>query len=418
MSNREAAAPRRWEVGIEPPTEAEQQPHRDSTQRLPRRGLLAVTCYLCLFFFALYFGAVSVLLPFLGEAFHLGAAVEGRLFPASSTGFIVGVLLFGFLSDRWGRKAVLLAGIALYTLGLLLFGLAPSFALALPASALIGGGGGAMETVASALAADLFPERRAFHLNAIQVAFGVGAAFSPYVAQFLLMRGMDWRTLYLGLAAAEVGLFLLLSVQKVPRAPHASEAVDFAALRWVLKQPVFLALCLAQGLYVGAEVGFASWLPTYFRTSLPGGMVWSGVVVTLFWIAMTIGRIGVGPLIDRIPLLRLAILLALGGVVGSALAMAWTSPWVVLCWVAWTGLCFSGIFGLILAEVGTLFPKAAGSAFGGIVASGGVGGAIVPWAVALLASTALTWRGALLLIPTATAGIVLVLFCIGRTGED
>lgn len=280
------------------------------------------------------------------------------------------------------------------------------------AALLIGIGSGAIETVASALAADLFPERRAFILNTVQIAFGAGACIGPYFAHLLLSHGTDWRTLFLVLAASELALLILLALQQVPRDQSSSEAVDFAALLLVLKQPTFLALCLAQGLYVGAEVGFASWMPTYFRERLPGGIPWEGLVVTIFWIAMTIGRIAVGPLIGRIPLLRLTMLLAVGSVIGSVLATIWTSPLVVICFVAWTGFCFSGIFGLILAEACELYPTTAGSVFGGIVAAGGVGGAILPWSMAILAGTWLHWQGALLLIPAASAGIVVILFLL------
>ena len=155
-------------------------------------------------------------------------------------------------------------------------------------------------------------------------------------------------------------------------------------------------------------------MPTYFRDSLPRGAAWEGVVVTIFWVAMTAGRIAVGPLIGRVPLLRLAILLSVGGAIGGALVSVWTAPWVVIGCVAWTGLCFSGIFGLILAEAGARYPSLSGSAFGGITASGGIGGAIVPWALALLATTALHWRGALLLIPACIAGVAVVLWLVAR----
>lgn len=340
-----------------------------------------------------------MLLPYIGVTFHLGPAAEGRLFPANFLGFILGVLFCGSLSDRLGRKSVLLGGIAAYALGLALFGRSEMFLGALLTAALIGAGSGAMETVASALAADLFPERRAFLINALQVAFGAGAALSPTLAHHLLRAGTDWRALYLGLAALNALLFLTLALQPVPDMPHQNETFDPAALRAILSQPAFLALCLSQALYVGAETGFAAWMPTYFFQRLPGGAGWAGIVVTVFWIAMTLGRAVTGSLVTRMPLLRLTLFLALGGAAGAALTLAWTMPAAALVWVAVTGLCFSGIFGLILAETGERYPRLSGTAFGAVVASGGIGGALVPWTIGALADTELGWRGALALIP-------------------
>lgn len=371
------------------------------------RVSLAATCCLALFLYAVYLGALSVLLPFIGASFGLGSAAEGRLFPANFVGFVVGVLVCGGLSDRLGRKAVLLLGIGAYALGLALFGGAAAYPSALLASALIGAGTGAMETVASALASDLFPERRAFILNALQVAFGAGAALSPALSHHLLTSGTDWRTLYLALAVANALLFLTLTLQSVPRTIHPPEALDLAALRAVLRQPAFVVLCLSQALYVGAETGFFSWMPTYFQR-LPGGPAWAGLVVTGFWVAMTVGRLATGALVAHMPLSRLILWLALGGVAGSFLALLSTSPILVFVGVVWTGLCFSGIFGLILAEAGERFPQIAGTVFGGVVAAGGVGGAVIPWAVGALADTALGWRGALALVPFTAAGLALL----------
>ncbi len=378
---------------------------------------LAATCHLALFLFALYFGGISVVLPFLGKAFHLSTDVEGQLFPAGFAGFVIGVLLCGYLSDRWGRKIVLLIALGVYALGLVLTSLVPVFSLVLMAAALIGAGSGTIETVASALAADLFPERRALLLNSVQIAFGAGAAIGPFFAHFMLSHGANWRALYMELAVGQLALLILLAIQRVPPIPGLAESVDIGALMSVLRQPVFLALCLAQGLYVGAEVGFAAWMPTYFRDALPGGIVWEGIVVTIFWVAMTIGRVAVGPLIGRIPLLKLATLLSIGGAAGAFLATLWTSPSIVIACVAWTGLCFSGVFGLILAEAGARYSRLAGSAFGGIVASGGIGGAIIPWTMAMISGTTLHWRGALLLIPAAITGVAIVLWLVSRKPE-
>ena len=382
----------------------------------PPRGPVAALCCAALFLYALYLGALGVLLPAVGLSFRLGPETQGRLFPADFGGFIVGVLLCGWLSDRLGRRSVLLGGVAAYALGLILFSRAGTFPLALLATALVGAGSGAMEIVASALAADLFPERRAFLLNALQVAFGAGAALGPALAHGLLSAGTDWHALPLALAAVNVVLLAALAVLPVEDVRQGEEALDWGALRSVLRQPVFVALCVCQALYVGAEVGFASWMPTYFGR-LPGRAAWAGVVVSVFWVGMTAGRLAVGWLVTRMPLLRLTLFLALGGTGATALTLVWTGRGAAMAFVGVVGLCFSGIFGLILAEAGERFPRFVGTTFGAVVAAGGIGGAVLPWMVGALAGTHLGWRGALLLVPVAMIGLSALVTWVGTSRE-
>ncbi|MBB6051610.1 MFS transporter [Armatimonas rosea] len=378
------------------------------------RSLLAALCCVAMLLYSVYLGAVGVLLPYLGRAFSLGEEAQGRLFPANFAGFVVGVLLCGYLSDRWGRKAVLLIGLAVYAGGLSLFGSAGSYPLALAAALLVGAGSGAMEVVANALAADLYPERRAFLLNALQVAFGVGAAVAPTLCRYLLTHGTDWRWLYFGLAAINGVVFVVLSLCRLPQSA-APEALELAALRAVLQKPSFATLCVMQALYVGAEVSFFSWLPTYFEKQLTGGVAWMAGVGTLFWITMTIGRFALGGLLGRFPLMRLNALAAGGGVVFAALALLWHTPLPVLVCVALAGLFFAGIFSLVLAEAGERFPSVAGTAFGGVVAAGGLGGAVIPWVVGALAAGGLGWQGALALVPLTLTGTLVLSLVLLRT---
>ena len=375
------------------------------------RGTLAALCCAALFLFAVYLGAIGIFLPVLGQAFHLGPAVQGRIFPANFGGFIVGVLACGFLSDRIGRKRVLLGAILLFALAQGLVGFSRSFGSVLVGFALIGAGGGAMETVASALAADLFPQRRAAIINALQVAFGAGAALSPLLAHKLLIAGADWHRLFFAVALVNIFLMLLLAFQTVPATPHRPEALKAATLHTVLKHPAFLILCLCQVLYVGAETGFSSWLPSYFDR-MPGGVAWTGIVVTGFWAAMTLGRAVVGGGIARVPLTRLAGGLALLGAVASGLTLLPHQASFAFIGVLGTGLFFSGIFGLILAEAGNRFPHSAGTVFGCVVAAGGIGGAVVPWAIGALTGSAWGWSGALALVPASAflLGVILLIF--------
>jgi FHS family glucose/mannose:H+ symporter-like MFS transporter len=358
-----------------------------------------------MFLYAVYIGAISLLWPAAGAAFHIGSAMSGRLFLVNFAGFIAGVLYCGYLSDRFGRKKVLLVGTALYAAGLVLFGAAPSFEVTLLASLLIGSGSGAMETVAFALAVDVYPEKRAFILNGVQVAFGAGASISPSLADLLMRHGVGWRLVFDGVAALTVVLLAALAVQSVPRAAGGAEALNFAQLRPVFKQPVFLLLCIANLLYVGAELGFFSSMPRYFQQSMPAAARLQGAVVTAFWIAMTIGRIACTVIVSKVSVLRFILILAAGAAAFAALALVWLIPGLVFCFVIVTGLCMSGIFSLILSEAGERYPDIAGTVFGVVMAVGGIGGAVVPWLMGVVAETTLGWRGALLAIPACAAGV-------------
>ncbi|MCX6379312.1 MAG: MFS transporter [Armatimonadetes bacterium] len=377
------------------------------------RAALALICSAVMLLYSLYLGSVGILLPALGKTFGLGAEIQGRLFPASFFGFVAAVLVCGYLSDKKGRKAVLLFGCALYSFGLILFGLAPTYSIALFASFAVGAGSGVMEVVASALAADLYPEKRTLFLNAIQVVFGVGAALGPSISRGLMAHGTDWRTLYLGLAAVNGVLFVSLLFYKVPRA-DTSESLHISALLAVLRKPAFGVLCLMQALYVGAEVSFFSWMPTYFDNRVIDGAKWAGLVVTVFWVAMTAGRMVNCWLIHHVRLMRLTLISAVGGAIFSALTLSTQDPHLVMACVAVVGFCYSGIFSLVLSEAGDRFTSVAGTAFGGVMAMGGIGGAILPWVVGFLSTTKIGWNGALMTVPA----VLIVLAILAKTLEN
>ena len=69
-----------------------------------KRISMAAICGAAMLLYAVYLGAFGVLLPALSAEFHLGTAASGRLFPANFGGFVAGVLISGYASDRAGRK--------------------------------------------------------------------------------------------------------------------------------------------------------------------------------------------------------------------------------------------------------------------------------------------------------------------------
>ena len=148
---------------------------------------------------------------------------------------------FGWLSDRWGRRPVLLLGLFLFALGGIVAALADSMLMLIVGRALQGCG--AIAGVAMAFAADFTrPERRPISMAII--GLGIGGAFllsmmlSVPLALLLGLKGLFWLTVLFGL----MGVLLILSIpRRTPLAdePQADVRISMGPV-WVLALSVFL----------------------------------------------------------------------------------------------------------------------------------------------------------------------------------
>src|SRR5919107_631491 len=149
--------------------------------------------------------AVAIALPAIQDGFG-APAVDGQwVLTAYGLSFGGGLLLCGRLGDLYGRRRMLVAGMALFAGGALMAGLAPSLGVLIAARALQGVGSAAAVPAALALIGSLFeagPERtRALAIFAATASIGVttGLVLGGAVTQWL---GWRWGFLVMAPAAA------------------------------------------------------------------------------------------------------------------------------------------------------------------------------------------------------------------------
>ncbi len=147
----------------------------------PRRGSLLVI-FLTVFIDLLGFGMVLPLLPIYGKQFDASFTTLGLLMASFSAMQFLFAPLWGRLSDRVGRRPVLLLGLAGSVVFYTLFGVATVYeSLAGLFIARIGAGiaGATISTAQAYIADSTSLENRAKGMALIEAAFGLGFTFGP-----------------------------------------------------------------------------------------------------------------------------------------------------------------------------------------------------------------------------------------------
>lgn len=131
----------------------------------------------------------------------------------------IGILFLGAISDKYGRKPILLASIAIYVVSSILCGFVPDITLFIVLRLIQGAASGGLIVIATALVKDCFEEKIRQKVLTLTIAFSVlGPLFAPIIGA-VLIEYVSWQStlMFPGLitiAALIIGLFLCESLPK------------------------------------------------------------------------------------------------------------------------------------------------------------------------------------------------------------
>lgn len=233
-------------------------------QTLPSRTEFTVLIAMLFATVALSIDAMLPALPEIAATMSPGAPNRAQLVVTSFVlGMGIGTLFAGPLSDRFGRRRVLLAGGALYALAALACWAAPSLEMLLIARVVQGIGAAGPRTVTLAIVRDLYAGREMAKIVSVAMSiFSLVPAVAPLMGQAVMGFG-PWQGIFiafLGFSALTMGWFALRQPETLPpeRRKPLQAAALWSATREVLALPVVRLSILVQALVSGMLFGVLS----------------------------------------------------------------------------------------------------------------------------------------------------------------
>lgn len=250
-----------------------------------------------LFVLGLDTGGFQQIILKIAEEYELSYTQMSGLVTVKCVSNFLCILLFGPISDRTGKKCILLCASGIFSGGCILAACAHSFFITAAAIVLIGMAFGICEGLSSAVLADAFPDQREQMLNLSQGLFSAGAVSGPLlVTAVMRSSGKNWRMEFFILAVFMAILFFLLLIVEVPRYMQVSGTVPVKEKTGKKKQifreiPVKVIGLLfgAMLLYSGMENGLGYFMDTFFVHEYDAAHL-STFALSGMWLAMLLSR--------------------------------------------------------------------------------------------------------------------------------
>ncbi len=248
---------------------------------------------------------VGVLIPRWGDYYHVDKGILSFAFLAGSLGYLIAAINCNFLSRKLGNVNFMLLGNISFLTGTLLFCSRPPLYVLIGVPLLLGFGVAILEAALNTHLTN-FSNKTAL-LNYLHAFYGVGALVTPFIASQLLEADISWNIIYFLIAA--ISLSLLLSLRGLFTQADANPATtanshedisEDVPVESPLKFRFVWIFAFFLLFYGGAEICLGNWSYSFLTEYRDESTTLAGWLVSGYWLGLTVGRIGIAPLANRL----------------------------------------------------------------------------------------------------------------------
>ena len=354
------------------------------------------------FFLGVESGGFQLVLLQVAEEFALAPVKMGGVVTSQFIAIVMGPLLFGWVSDRIGKKTILLYGMIVFIVGCFGAALSPAVVFFTCCVFILGLGFSVCECIGSSFLSDSFPGKESAYLNIMQCAFSLGAVLSPLVFSRLMLAGfISWRTVFWAAGGGYALIYPLLILSRGTRPftesagtqkkvlPSVSEpAAERAAASEApgVFSPFFIILVFSMVICVAVEAGIGYFADSLFVTEFNNTKM-GAYAISGFWFSMAVSRF----VFSRIKMKPQTMVML--GFLSICLLLLFSLPFrkanILLAAFFFLGFATGPVWPMIVGIGASLNQKRSGTSVSILTAFGGLGGMIMPVLIGLIAE----WKG-------------------------
>ncbi|KAM7209577.1 Major facilitator superfamily domain containing protein [Naviculisporaceae sp. PSN 640] len=362
-------------------------------------------------------GTMGALIPSLTEYYNISYTVVSLVFLSPFIGYLLAALSNNLIHHHFGQRGVAILTPTCRLAGFLPLAFHPPYPSIPVLLLLVGFGNGIEDSAWNAWIGNMHQANEL--LGLIHGAYGLGATIAPLICTSMIAKfHLPWYSFfYVLIALSGVELIVMTSAfwsatASVHRASLTTSSSNSSSgkqerttTRTVMREPITWLMAFFLLGYVGAEVSLGGWIVTFMIDVRKASHFDAGLVVTFFWLGLTVGRILLGFITGRIGE-KLAITIYL--LLSIALELLyWLVPNFIASaiFVSFLGFFLGPLFPAAIVAATKLLPKGYHvSAIGFAAAFGGGGAAIFPFAVGAIAQK----KGVAVLQPFVLAILVFI----------
>src|SRR4030095_7758912 len=270
--------------------------------------VLIVLTYLSFVSLGLPDGLNGVAWPSIREDFHLPVDALGSLLVMFTAGYLISSFSSGRILSQIGIGSLL--ALSCLATAARLFGcaLARAWWVMVALGTLWGLGAGAIDAGLNTFAASQFSARM---VNWLHACYGIGAATGPAIMTGVLAGHHPWQRGYLIVGGWQLALALCFAFtrnrwpsdgQSATLSGSTSTEVVRAGNLRTLKLPVVWLSLAVFFVYTGVEAAAGTWAYTLFTESRGVSLMTAGVLASVYWGGLTVGRLLSGFVVEHIPI--------------------------------------------------------------------------------------------------------------------